>query len=105
MCLSACKSRPLRIVALVACIFSRFVALGRLALILTLFHRQYLYNGWPRIFVKTTRTIGPGEEVLADYGDSYWTHFAGIALEHEQVGRCIRLALIHRCLFHPLGSL
>jgi len=89
----------LQFAAFAVCILRPFITPNHPALISRmLLHRQYLYNGWPRIFVKTTQTIGPGEEVLADYGDDYWTHFAGIALEHDQVcwSACYRrLALLH----------
>jgi len=33
---------------------------------------EVLVNGWPHLFVATTEEVKPGEELLMDYGDSYW---------------------------------
>ena len=32
-------------------------------------------DGWPHVFVKTVKTISPGNELLVDYGSDYWAAF------------------------------
>ena len=33
---------------------------------------KVLEQGWPYLFVVSSRTIGAGEELVLDYGDEYW---------------------------------
>eukprot|EP00669_Euglena_mutabilis_P012998 TRINITY_DN7723_c0_g1_i1.p1 TRINITY_DN7723_c0_g1~~TRINITY_DN7723_c0_g1_i1.p1 ORF type:complete len:425 (-),score=75.16 TRINITY_DN7723_c0_g1_i1:253-1503(-) len=48
-------------------------------------------NGWPHVFVETTKKIKFGAEILVDYGPGYWEghrvlrHELGAALEHQRV--------------------
>ena len=40
---------------------------------------KVLEQGWPYLFVVSSRAIGAGEELLLDYGDEYWASRGGAA--------------------------
>ncbi|XRA98145.1 SET domain-containing protein [Pycnococcus provasolii] len=44
---------------------------------------------WPRILVVATKTILPGEQVLADYGEGFWNLLRGFVHDRDEVERCI----------------
>ena len=57
--------------------------------------KEVLVNKWPRIFLVSTRDIEAGEELITDYGPSYWEkHVLSILKKREESNRaCIEQLL------------
>jgi len=43
------------------------------------FEVDHKLGSWTHVFIRTTRNVAPGAEVLADYGDSYWDVLAKLS--------------------------
>jgi len=49
-------------------------------------------EGWPRIVVVATKTIRPGEQVLADYGEGFWSILRGFVDERSMIEEHVQKA-------------
>lgn len=49
-------------------------------------------DGWPRIVVVATKTIRPGEQVLADYGEGFWSILRGFVDERSMIEEHVQKA-------------